>query len=471
MRPTDCDECVLEGRAAMDADNELEPEGAASLAPALEKMPQLTSLNLQCARTRFWARPRGVGVLFLWCVPLGTRLDAVWSGWGMRLRAGGRCRRRIARCVREGRAAMDADNYIGPEVAASLAPAPEKMPQLTSLDLGCARIRFLARPRGVGGAFFFGAWCWVRAWMRCGVVGVQRLRAGDAADGLRGVCLRGGRRWVQTIRWGLRGRHRWRRRSRRCRSSPRSTSDVRGFAFGRGLGGLVVSFSLVRGVGYALGCGAVWLGYALCGRAMRATDCEVCAEGRAAMDAVNDIGREGVASLAPALEKMPQLTSLDLGGARIRFWARPRGVWGSLSLVRGIGYALGCDVVWLGCALEGGRCGRRFARCVLKGRAAMDAGNELGPEGAASLAPALEKMPQLTSLDLGGARIRLWARPSGAGGSLSLVRAVGYALGCDVVWLGYSLEGGGWGRRIARCDCEVCAEGAGGDGCRQSARA
>jgi hypothetical protein len=60
MRPTDCDECVLEGRAAMDADNELGPEGAASLAPALEKMPQLTSLNLRCARIRFWARARGV---------------------------------------------------------------------------------------------------------------------------------------------------------------------------------------------------------------------------------------------------------------------------------------------------------------------------------------------------------------------------------------------------------------------------
>ncbi len=52
---------------------------------------------------------------------------------------------------------------------------------------------------------------------------------------------------------------------------------------------------------------------------MRPTICEVCAEGRAAMDAGNQcyriskIGPEGAASLAPALEKMPQLTSLDLG--------------------------------------------------------------------------------------------------------------------------------------------------------------
>ena len=61
----------------MDAGNRLGPEGAASLAPALEKMPQLTSLNLGGARIRFWARRRGVGgVFFFGCVVLGTRLDA-----------------------------------------------------------------------------------------------------------------------------------------------------------------------------------------------------------------------------------------------------------------------------------------------------------------------------------------------------------------------------------------------------------
>ena len=46
------------------------------------------------------------------------------------------------------------------------------------------------------------------------------------------------------------------------------------------------------------------------------------------MGAGNELGREGAASLAPALEKMPQLTSINLGGARTRFWARPRGGWG-----------------------------------------------------------------------------------------------------------------------------------------------
>jgi hypothetical protein len=77
----------------MDAGNSigLLPEGAASLAPALEKMPQLTSLTLTGARIRLWARPRGEGGSLLWCVLLGTRLDAVWCGWGTRLRAGDAC--------------------------------------------------------------------------------------------------------------------------------------------------------------------------------------------------------------------------------------------------------------------------------------------------------------------------------------------------------------------------------------------
>jgi hypothetical protein len=133
--------------------------------------------------------------------------------------------------------------------------------------------------------------------------------------------------------------------------------------------------------------------------------------GGAAMDVGNEIGPEGAASLAPALEKMTQLTSLYLGRTAMDY--------------------------------------------------AQDEGNNIGPEGAASLAPALERMPQLTSLDLGGARICLWARPSGAAGSLSLVRAVGYALGCDVLWLGYALEGGRCVRRFARCVLRGC------DGCRQ----
>ena len=88
-----------------------------------------------CADSLLGEASGRLGVFFFGCVVLGTRLDAVWCGWAMRLRAGGRCVRRIARCVREGRAAMGAGNYIGREGAASLAPALEKMPQLTSLKL------------------------------------------------------------------------------------------------------------------------------------------------------------------------------------------------------------------------------------------------------------------------------------------------------------------------------------------------
>ena len=44
---------------------------------------------------------------------------------------------------------------------------------------------------------------------------------------------------------------------------------------------------------------------------MRTVVCEVCERG-VAMDAVNFIGPTRVASLVPALEKMPQLTSLNL---------------------------------------------------------------------------------------------------------------------------------------------------------------
>jgi hypothetical protein len=98
MRPTDCEVCA-EGRAAMDADNWIGPEEAASLAPALEKMTQLTSLNLGGAWIRFWARRRGVGgVFFFGCVVLGTRLDAMCCAWGYVLE-GGRCGRRFARCA------------------------------------------------------------------------------------------------------------------------------------------------------------------------------------------------------------------------------------------------------------------------------------------------------------------------------------------------------------------------------------
>ena len=96
--------------------------------------------------------------------------------------------------------------------------------------------------------------------------------------------------------------------------------------------------------------------------------CEVCAEGRAAMDAGNAMSHAGVALLLPAILTMTQLTSLGFPGRWIRFGRGLGGLGGSdLWCVLLAGYALGCDVVWLGYALEGRRCVRWFARCVLRG--------------------------------------------------------------------------------------------------------
>jgi hypothetical protein len=108
---------------------------------------------------------------------------------------------------------------------------------------------------------------------------------------------------------------------------------------------------------------------------MRATVCEVGAEGRAAIGADNRIGPEGAASLAPAVEEMTQLTSLELERAHSRFGRGPGGLrrlgaW-CLWCVQ-LGRLLGLDVLWLGYALKGGRCVRRFARCVLRGGAGGD---------------------------------------------------------------------------------------------------
>jgi hypothetical protein len=45
------------------------------------------------------------------------------------------------------------------------------------------------------------------------------------------------------------------------------------------------------------------------------------------MDAVNGIGPEGAASLAPALEKMPGLTYLEISSARIGLGLEREGLW------------------------------------------------------------------------------------------------------------------------------------------------
>jgi hypothetical protein len=78
--------------------------------------------------------------------------------------------------------------------------------------------------------------------------------------------------------------------------------------------------------------------------------------------------------------------------------------------------------------------------------AAMDAGNHIGPAAVASLMLALEKMPQLTSLDLAGARIG-FGRGSSMEGFDSWV-----LLGCSLKW------GAFWAAlRLDRvCLCGLC---------------
>jgi hypothetical protein len=91
----------------------------------------------------------------------------------------------------EGRSAMDAGN-VNPDsemgsVVVSLAPALKKMTQLTALDLRGARIRFGLAPGGSGGSnLWWVLWGTCLDARRCGWG--TRLRAGDACDGMRGVC-------------------------------------------------------------------------------------------------------------------------------------------------------------------------------------------------------------------------------------------------------------------------------------------
>ena len=124
--------------------------------------------------------------------------------------------------------------------------------------------------------------------------------------------------------------------------------------------------------------------------------CEERAEGRQ-WRAGNRIGAAGAASLAPSLGRMTQLTSLNLcstlrASAGLALWvgACERRQWGGMILCvagRG-GCARGCSGWW---GLRGASRG-----------AAVRAGNQIEAAGAASLAPSLLIMTQLTSLDLSG---------------------------------------------------------------------
>ena len=82
----------------MDAGNEIGDAGMASLAPALERMPQLTSLDLSCARIGIGRGVERLGLASAW-------ICAVVVGWPERLRAGF-CGQRLATCARRGGAWM-----------------------------------------------------------------------------------------------------------------------------------------------------------------------------------------------------------------------------------------------------------------------------------------------------------------------------------------------------------------------------
>jgi hypothetical protein len=115
------------------------------------------------------------------------------------------------------------------------------------------------------------------------------------------------------------------------------------------------------------------------------------------MRAGNYIGAAGAASLAPSLERMTQLTSLHLSGTRLDI----RGSSRCERVLATAGNALMMLCLWAGAVVRGAVAGGG----ACEGRAEwrrMPAGTFFGAAGAASLAPSLERMAQLTSLNLNG---------------------------------------------------------------------
>jgi hypothetical protein len=145
----------------------------------------------------------------------------------------------------------------------------------------------------------------------------------------------------------------------------------------------------------------------------------------------NYIEADGAASLAPSLGLMTQLTELYLGSTlRAIGWACAVANAGNVVMMLRVvgwgGWARGCSGRW---GLRGESRG-----------AAVRAGNRIGDDGAASLAPSLGRMAQLTSLDLGGTlRAIGWACAVANAGNVVMMLCVvgrgGWAIGCSG-WLG-----------------------------------
>jgi hypothetical protein len=188
------------------ADNQIGDDGAASLAPSLLMMTQLTSLHLS-GTLRAYATCIGgacaVGgclqppAVHGWCCVLR---DAGWGGcWR------GCSGRPLARG--ESRRCDAADNQIGDDGVASLAPSLLMMTQLTSLHLS-GTLRALSLRASVGRALWAGAYdgrlCMDGA-VRCG------LGWGGCWRGCSGWRLAMGLRCVQVIRSETMGQRRWHR--------------------------------------------------------------------------------------------------------------------------------------------------------------------------------------------------------------------------------------------------------------------
>ena len=118
----------------------------------------------------------------------------------------------------------------------------------------------------------------------------------------------------------------------------------------------------------------------------------------AAVHADNQIEAAGAASLAPSLGRIAQLTSLDLAGtlACIGGQLRYERVFASAGNAPMMLRAAGCSGFGRGC-----RGWLGLLRGASRG-AAERAVNSIGEDGTASLAPSLERMTQLTELDLSG---------------------------------------------------------------------
>jgi hypothetical protein len=187
------------------------------------------------------------------------------------------------------------------------------------------------------------------------------------------------------------------------------------------------------------------------------------ASGGAAVRADNGIEDDGAASLAPSLGRMAQLTSLDLHSTLRAIGGSWRCGW----MIANAGNALMMMRVagWGGCARG---CSRWWGLRAASRVAVVRADNRIENDGAASLAPSLVRMTQLTSLHLSGT-----LRASAAAGAVSgCLQNAGCAWMVCNAGLGGCARGcsGWWGLRGASRGAVVRADNSIGDDAAASLR-